>query len=194
MVASVLCLRGAGVAVWCSGLFAGIRSMSSCFKRCPCAGRHLLCLRRWRDCRAFALASALCLRASSVAPVRGGTYFSLPPQRKVGAVSKAKCNSGVDRNILFCAFFHKDFSRSLPAERLAPADVHPHRDQVELALREHGQVCAFGQVLAQKTIGVLADTALPGAVRIAEVDTNACGLGKLLKFCHFLALVVRQGL
>jgi hypothetical protein len=33
---------------------------------------------------AFALASALCLRASSVAPVRGGTYFSLPPQRKVG--------------------------------------------------------------------------------------------------------------
>src|SRR6266702_7191474 len=34
--------------------------------------------------RAFELASALCLRASSVAPVRGGTYFSLPPQRKVG--------------------------------------------------------------------------------------------------------------
>jgi hypothetical protein len=33
---------------------------------------------------AFLLASALCLRASSVAPVRGGTYFSLPPQRKVG--------------------------------------------------------------------------------------------------------------
>jgi hypothetical protein len=33
---------------------------------------------------AFSLASALCLRASSVAPVRGGTYFSLPPQRKVG--------------------------------------------------------------------------------------------------------------
>jgi hypothetical protein len=33
---------------------------------------------------AFALASACCLRASSVTPVRGGTYFSLPPQRKVG--------------------------------------------------------------------------------------------------------------
>ena len=33
---------------------------------------------------AFARASAICLRASSVAPVRGGTYFSLPPQRKVG--------------------------------------------------------------------------------------------------------------
>jgi hypothetical protein len=33
---------------------------------------------------ALPLASAFCLRASSVAPVRGGTYFSLPPQRKVG--------------------------------------------------------------------------------------------------------------
>ena len=33
---------------------------------------------------ACALASAICYLASSVAPVRGGTYFSLPPQRKVG--------------------------------------------------------------------------------------------------------------
>src|SRR6185369_8956062 len=32
----------------------------------------------------FALASAICYLASRVAPVRGGTYFSLPPQRKVG--------------------------------------------------------------------------------------------------------------
>src|SRR6476646_10180596 len=32
----------------------------------------------------FSLASAVCLRASCVAPVRGSTYFSLPPQRKVG--------------------------------------------------------------------------------------------------------------
>ncbi|MHB9838588.1 hypothetical protein Q8F57_027545 [Paraburkholderia terrae] len=33
---------------------------------------------------AFSLASAMRYLASSVAPVRGGTYFSLPPQRKVG--------------------------------------------------------------------------------------------------------------
>jgi hypothetical protein len=32
----------------------------------------------------LSLASALCFLASRVAPVRGGTYFSLPPQRKVG--------------------------------------------------------------------------------------------------------------
>src|SRR5690349_5320251 len=33
---------------------------------------------------ASALASAMRYLASRVAPVRGGTYFSLPPQRKVG--------------------------------------------------------------------------------------------------------------
>jgi len=32
----------------------------------------------------FSLASAFCFWFASVAPVRGGTYFSLPPQRKVG--------------------------------------------------------------------------------------------------------------
>jgi hypothetical protein len=32
----------------------------------------------------FVLASAFCCWFASVAPVRGGTYFSLPPQRKVG--------------------------------------------------------------------------------------------------------------
>jgi hypothetical protein len=40
-----------------------------------CAGVRDLLL-RWHP--------RLVLPASSVAPVRGGTYFSLPPQRKVG--------------------------------------------------------------------------------------------------------------
>src|SRR5690349_3210826 len=41
---------------------------------------------RWhlRFAFCFALASAMRYLASRVAPVRGGTYFSLPPQRKVG--------------------------------------------------------------------------------------------------------------
>jgi hypothetical protein len=65
-----LLLCGAGGFVWCFGLSAGIRGLTSW-----CGRVGLL---------VFLLASALCLRASSVAPVRGGTYFSLPPQRKVG--------------------------------------------------------------------------------------------------------------
>ncbi|WP_218160260.1 hypothetical protein, partial [Paraburkholderia hospita] len=56
--------------VWFACVFAGICVLSSW------RGRFGLLV--------FALASAYCLRASGVAPVRGGTYFSLPPQRKVG--------------------------------------------------------------------------------------------------------------
>ncbi|SIT38452.1 hypothetical protein BN2476_170134 [Paraburkholderia piptadeniae] len=37
----------------------------------------------------FSLASALAPRGAGVAPVRGGTYFSLPPQRKVGKRKRA---------------------------------------------------------------------------------------------------------
>ncbi|WP_238269919.1 hypothetical protein, partial [Paraburkholderia terrae] len=39
------------------------------------------------------LASTVCFWFACVAPVRGGTYFSLPPQRKVGAVSNVKRNT-----------------------------------------------------------------------------------------------------
>jgi hypothetical protein len=38
----------------------------------------------------FARASAMRYLASGVAPVRGGTYFSLPPQRKVGKRKRLK--------------------------------------------------------------------------------------------------------
>src|SRR5690349_18062920 len=38
----------------------------------------------WAAGGCVVMASAICFRASRVAPVRGGTYFSLPPQRKVG--------------------------------------------------------------------------------------------------------------
>ena len=42
LLAFAVCLRGAGYAVWCSGLCAGIRVTLACFTRRPCAGRHLL--------------------------------------------------------------------------------------------------------------------------------------------------------
>ncbi|WP_208525967.1 hypothetical protein, partial [Paraburkholderia hospita] len=56
---------------------------------------------------AFSLASALCLRASRVAPVRGGTYFSLPP-RNYSAVTRgettnpAKPNASASISERFC--------------------------------------------------------------------------------------------
>jgi hypothetical protein len=80
-----------GVVVGFAALASGVFVFSVCWRR------QSVCLSlRWHprddlpvDASPFgvfvlALASAFCLRASSVAPVRGGTYFSLPPQRKVG--------------------------------------------------------------------------------------------------------------
>ncbi|WP_238270437.1 hypothetical protein, partial [Paraburkholderia terrae] len=47
--------------------------------------RFFLCLRRWGGGFGFLRwRPRFVIGASSVAPVRGGTYFSLPPQRKVG--------------------------------------------------------------------------------------------------------------
>ncbi|CAN7660722.1 hypothetical protein [Paraburkholderia sp. SIMBA_054] len=88
LVFVVVCDAWGGLLWFCGG----IRVMPSCFWRC----RSVFWCLRWHPRFAFvlhasplgvlalALASAFCLRVSSVAPVRGGTYFSLPPQRKVG--------------------------------------------------------------------------------------------------------------
>jgi hypothetical protein len=92
------CLRRWGFVV---GAFAtrvvGLFAFARAFPRCALVARALLFVGlplRWHlrfvvptlafGVLAFARASAFCLRASRVAPVRGGTYFSLPPQRKVG--------------------------------------------------------------------------------------------------------------
>ena len=58
----------------CSGLFAGIRVMPSCFKRRPCAGRHLLFFAVAKKSRqkkaAHTASSCVCLRAPT------GSYAS----------------------------------------------------------------------------------------------------------------------
>ena len=43
-------------------------------------------------------------------------------------------------------------------------------DGVELVLAEEAQIGPLGKVLAQQPVGVLAGAALPGTVRVAEVD------------------------
>ena len=48
-------------------------------------GLSLICLRGAFSLHAYGVGLSLhCYRSISVAPVRGGTYFSLPPQREVG--------------------------------------------------------------------------------------------------------------
>jgi hypothetical protein len=67
-------------------------------------------------------------------------------------------------------------------------------DRIELFLAVDGQVGALRQVLAQEAVGVLAGPALPGAMRVAEVDLDP-GLGGQLGMArHLLPLVIGQGL
>ena len=67
-------------------------------------------------------------------------------------------------------------------------------DHVEFVLTVEREVGAFRQILAQQPVGVLANSALLGTVRIAEVRPHAGGGGKLLMARHFFTLVVGKAL
>src|SRR5205807_170641 len=64
------------------------------------------------------------------------------------------------------AWFH-------PPECLSRASVELSRDEVEALLRDPGERHPLREVLAQEPVGVLVRAALPGAVRVAEVDADA---------------------
>src|SRR5882757_8984086 len=65
---------------------------------------------------------------------------------------------------------------------------------VQLSLRVHRQVGSFREVLPQQTVGVLIGTALPGALRIAEVDIDVGRERKSSMVRKLLASVPGQGL
>ena len=83
--------------------------------------------------------------------------------------------------------------RGLEAVAFAGSGVELGGDVVEHAGAVEGQVGALGQVLAQQAVGVLVGAALPGRVRVAEVDVQAGGLGDLDVVGHLPALVPGQG-
>jgi hypothetical protein len=65
------------------------------------------------------------------------------------------------------------FGGGAPAKRLAGAGVEGESDRVEVVAAVAVQVGAFREVLAQQAVGVLVRAALPGTVRVAEVDGQA---------------------
>jgi hypothetical protein len=67
-------------------------------------------------------------------------------------------------------------------------------DRIEFVLAVDRQIGALGQVLAQQAVGVLTGAALPGAVRIAEVNLHAGGGSEFAMAGHLLALVVGEAL
>jgi hypothetical protein len=78
--ASAYCIRASRVAVWCSGLCTGIRVLPSCFKRRPCAGRHLLffaAAKKSRQKKAANTASpSSCLRAPNRSHASHGNHVT----------------------------------------------------------------------------------------------------------------------
>lgn len=89
--------------------------------------------------------------------------------------------------------FHELLKRQVrrsPSQSLARALVHQVGNRVERIPIVRAQVRSLGHKLAQQAIGVLAATALPRAVWIAEVHPRACGQGQLAVARHLPALIL----
>ena len=67
----------------------------------------------------------------------------------------------------------EDLGRGPPAERLSRAGVQCSSDGGELVGAVSGEIGPFREVLAKQSVGVFVGAALPGAVRVAEVDFDA---------------------
>src|SRR6202140_5700058 len=82
----------------------------------------------------------------------------------------------------------------MKAMRSTRRAVEAGGDGIEFVLAVNREVSALWQVLPQQPVGVLAGTALPRAVRIAEVHAHDGGGAELLMAGHFLTLVVGEAL
>ncbi len=65
-----------------------------------------------------------------------------------------------------------NFDWAFEVEALTRAHVQLQCDGIQFFLAVYRQVCAFGQVLADQAVDVFVAAALPGAVRVAEVNRH----------------------
>ena len=87
-----------------------------------------------------------------------------------------------------------DFDRAFEIEALTGAHIQLQGDGIQLLLAVYRQVSPLGQVLADQAVDVFVATALPGAVRVAEVNSDPCLLGDFSMPRHLPALVVGHAL
>ena len=87
-----------------------------------------------------------------------------------------------------------DFDRALEIEAFTGAHIQLQGDGIQLLLTVYRQVSPLGQVLADQAVDVFVATALPGAVRVAEVNSDPCLLGDFSMPRHLPALVVGHAL
>lgn len=72
----------------------------------------------------------------------------------------------------------QDIGRRSIVEGFSAAGVEFAGDGVEIVLAEMGEIHPLGKILAQEAVGVFIAAALPGAVRIAEIDLHIGGHGE----------------
>lgn len=84
------------------------------------------------------------------------------------------------------------FNWTLVIKALTRTSIQFVRDGVQLLLTIARQVRAFGQVLADQAIDVLIAAALPRAMRVTEVNSDAGTLCDFGVSHHFTPLVIRQ--
>src|SRR5690606_833664 len=78
------------------------------------------------------------------------------------------------------------------SERLAGTAVERVLDHGQLRAADDAQIGALGQVLAEQAVGVLVAAALPGRVRVAEVDRDPRTRRELGVLGHLRTLVPRD--
>src|SRR5215469_4534465 len=103
-------------------------------------------------------------------------------------------DSGGRRNAILFEEFSEFFGGGSVAEAFAGPVVEFGGDGLEPGGGAGAQVGALGQVLAEQAVDVFVATALPGGVRVGEVDGDAGGGGDALVLGGFLAAVPGEGL
>lgn len=91
-------------------------------------------------------------------------------------------------------YFRLHFDQIFEIEVLEQPRVQLIGNRIQMLLAVDRQVCAREQVPADQPVDDLVAAALPGAVRIAEVDRSPSLLGGLGVLKHFLSLVVGHAL
>src|SRR5271165_1147669 len=97
------------------------------------------------------------------------------------ASSTGRCNTGMEST-----------RWSFKVQSLARALIEAPHYLVEVGRGVAGQVCFPGEVLSQQAVGVFVGAALPGTLRITEVDVHLRGDGEALVFGHLQPSVPGQ--
>ena len=80
-----------------------------------------------------------------------------------------------------------------PAECFSGSFGERLLDEAEFLGRDGGEVGSFGEEVADQAVGVFVGSALPGAVRVTEIDGHSRRQGQLGVAGHLFALVIGEG-